>query len=310
MRIQFGGNLIDRTPRTFLFTDYTETLYFNKVSHVVDGYTNFDVICIGGGGGKGGTLGASGGGSDTKVHGGQGGGGGLHWVKGLLEHLPDASAIEVGAAGADGTDGIYVGDATDGENGGTSQFNEGFYTCYASGGAGGKGAQSNTIDANSYADGGQGGKGENFDPNGAAGGIAPIVEDVPGPPGQIILAVDGKDGTLKVSSDPFSTALVGEGGGGGAGGIAQYASGDIPSVMIAAASRGGRGSYDPANTLVYGPLGFPLADPPDFPDFPIISGLASGARVTPLLNTPFVYGRSGQPGIVIVRITAAEYGLY
>jgi hypothetical protein len=134
---------------------------FVKAPYVEQGYTHFEVWCVGAVGGRGGDLidvDAFGG---RNFWGGGGGGGGLHRVAGLLADLPDNCPVVVGQAGADGdpidelqpyelitVDGAghvvfpistypnpdYV-DLPTGGDGGASSFNG--TTCHASGGKGG-----------------------------------------------------------------------------------------------------------------------------------------------------------------------------
>ena len=180
---------------------------------------------------------------------------------------------------------------TNGGNGGASTFND--PTCRASGGEGGKRVQSNSVSAGTIANGGDGGVGNRVNPGGGGiGGQAGIPTAAgPGTPG-----TNGEDGTL------FGN--IGKGGGGGAGGVGKYG-----GITCNAATSGGRGSYNPGDTSVYGP-----ADTPDNSTITnaanVIPGGASGAKASPLNGLPTVYGQSkgqpvpGTPGIVIVRLTA------
>lgn len=80
---------------------------FVKAEYVAQGFTHFDVWCIGAAGGKGGKYTRNG----TWL-GGAGGGGGLHHVSGLLADLPDSVDVVVGAAGADGQDNFDIDNPT------------------------------------------------------------------------------------------------------------------------------------------------------------------------------------------------------
>lgn len=75
---------------------------FTAEDYMSLGYTNYEVWCVGAVGGRGGRyrsmqLGPT-------VSGGAGGGGGLHRVVGLLADLPDTVLVDIGQAGADGSE--------------------------------------------------------------------------------------------------------------------------------------------------------------------------------------------------------------
>lgn len=281
MRLELAGSLVRPEPLVLRFTaddtfipaDYPD-------------YTHFDVICIGAGGGSGGGIDTNNTGTTVRNFGGAGGGGGFHRVRGLLSALPSSCPVVVGVAGSDGLDhASNPASTTDGADGEASTFND--TTCRASGGEGGKRAQSNSTTVTTDADGGDGGIGNRvIAGGGGAGGLAGTPTALgPGTPGTA-----GADGTFAQN--------VGEGGGGGAGGVGTFA-----DVTCNAATSGGKGSYNPGDTSVYGPGTIPSNDP-DSGAPSIIPGTAGGAKVSPLTGLPTVYGKSGEDGIVVVRLTA------
>jgi hypothetical protein len=276
MRLELAGSLVRPDP---LVLRYSSNDDFDPTDVIDLGYTHFDVICIGAGGGAGGGIDTANTGTLVRNYGGAGGGGGFHRVRGLLSALPALCPIAVGVAGAPGTQhASNPALTTDGGDGGGSSFND--TTCRASGGKGGKRAQSNSTTVTTQAHGGDGGVGNRFIAGGgAAGGIA----GTPTTPGPGTPGTPGTDGTF------FQN--VGKGGGGGAGGVVTY-SGPLNNPATA----GGRGSYNPGDTSVYGP-GYP-------PNSNVVGGIASGAKAAPLNGLPTVYGRSGEAGIVVVRLTA------
>lgn len=299
MRIALKGSIPRLNPKVFVFTSDTT---FDLSSYKNEGYTDFETIVIGAGAGKGGGCT----GTDTeessrhvKNYGGQGGGGGFHKIKGLLSVIPDSVSIVVGQPGADGTDASNPDETTDGTDGGTSSFND--TTAFASGGNGGKRANSCSTIIASGADGGDGGLGGITEHGwGGMGGAAGVLHDpdeegnTPGTNGQ-----DGSliNGPFEYTSGFFTApGKIGKGGGGGAGGVGNS---DLPRTEMAA-TKGGKGSYSAGDESVFGPSGNISA----ISGMNIIPGIASGARVTPLNGTPFVYGKSGQPGVVVLRITA------
>jgi hypothetical protein len=93
---------------------------------------------------------------------------------------------------------------------------------------------------------------------------------------------------------------IGQGGGGGAGGVGKYGG---AGTTLNAATKSGNGSYNAADLSVYGLGESPLEDPQTGSDN-VKPGTAAGAKAAPLTGLPFVYGRSGMPGIVVVRLTS------
>lgn len=292
MRFELAGSLIQPEPLVIKFNS-DQTF---DVQHYRDlGYTHFEVMCIGGGGGRGGGIDTANTGTLVRSYGGAGGGGGSHRVHGLLSALPATCPVVVGAGGAVGTEHVSnPASTTNGSDGGASSFND--TTCRASGGKGGKKVATNVWPPTATgADGGEGGVGNRIIAGGGAtGGTAGIPTATgPGTPGK-----DGVDGAL------FQN--VGEGGGGGAGGVGRY---PTPGVTCNAATSGGRGSYNPGDTSVYGPGDIPGNDSSSgSPN--IIPGGASGAKAAPVNGLPTVYGASsgsrllGDPGTVIIHLTA------
>lgn len=288
MRLELGGSLIHPAPLVLMFNDNTT---FVTAYYIDRGYTHFEVICIGGGGGMGGGIDTGNTGTLIRSYGGAGGGGGFHRVRGLLSALPASCPIVVGVGGSPGTEhASSPASCTNGGNGGASTFND--TTCRASGGEGGKRVQTNSVTASTIANGGDGGVGNRVNPGGGGtGGQAGVPTATgPGTPGTV-----GQDGTL------FNN--VGKGGGGGAGGVGKYG-----GVICNAATSGGRGSYNPGDTSVYGPADTPDSDASSGAGN-IRPGGASGAKASPLTGLPTVYGKSkgerliGDPGVVIVRLT-------
>jgi hypothetical protein len=289
MRLELAGSLFRPEILTIRFDANGS---FDVSKYIDMGYTHFDVICIGGGGGMGGGIDTGGVGTIIRNYGGAGGGGGFHRVRGLLSALPASVPVVVGGGGALGNEHISdPGATTNGGDGGHSSFNN--TTCRASGGVGGKRAQSNSPIAPTLAHGGAGGVGNRINAGGGAeGGQAGEPSDSgPGTPG-----TPGKDGTF------FQN--IGQGGGGGAGGVGKYG-----GTTCNAATSGGRGSYNPGDTSVYGPGDVPHSDASSGASN-IIPGGASGAKASPLNGLPTLYGQSkgerrvGDPGLVIVRLTA------
>lgn len=279
MRFELAGSLVRPDP---LVLTYAGGESFVTQGYIDLGYTHFEVICIGAGGGFGGGIDTVSTGTLIRNYGGAGGGGGYHRVRGLLSALPATCPVVVGTFGTNGLD--HVSDpalTTDGLDGGFSTFNS--TTCRASGGKGGKRAQSNSSSIAALANGGEGGIGNRtIAGGGAVGGVA----GTPTPTGPGIAGTDGADGTI------FNN--IGKGGGGGAGGVALYG-----SYRCLSATGGGRGSYNPGDTSVYGPGEQPRAD-----YYFIVPGIASGAKAAPLNGLPTVYGKSGAKGVVVVRLTA------
>jgi len=283
MRLELSGSLIHPDP---LLLSFTANQNIDISDYMDMGYTHFDVICIGAGGGKGGGIDTNNTGTGVRNYGGSGGGGGYHRVRGLLSALPDTCAIVVGAAGSDGTtDSSNPASTTNGGDGGASTFNG--TTCRASGGKGGRRAQSNSKTVATVADGGDGGIGDRtIAGGGGLGGVA----GTPSLPGPGTPGTAGKDGTF------FQN--VGQGGGGGAGGVGSY-----DGVTHVAATDGGRGSYNPGDTSVYG-LGGSIGNDSPSGSLNIVPGLGGGAKASPLNGLPTVFGRAGSPGIVMIKLTA------
>jgi hypothetical protein len=287
MRLELGGSLASLIP---IILRYTENGAFVKASYVTAGYTNVDVMVIGAGGGRGGN--ADGTEPEHSYHiknfGGQGGGGGYRRFQGVLEVLPSSVDIVIGGPGADGTDTGDPDTTTDGGDGGTSSFG-GTTFAYASGGKGGARASTLSWTDPPGGDGGDGGSGEHSDPgHGGAGGLAGTFSGL----GAVLGGFPGEDGTLR--------GFYGNGGGGGAGGMAKY---DTSPVTRLYGTQGGKGAYDFADQSVFGPSGLSFTDP-DSGALSVGPGKASGARVTPLDGSGTIYGQSGQPGIVVIRLTA------
>ena len=286
MRFELAGSLVHPDPLVIRFNNNDN---FDVQKYIDLGYTHFDVISIGGGGGAGGGIDTANAGTLVRNYGGAGGGGGFHRVRGLLSALPSICPVVVGVGGSLGT-GHASNPAltTNGGDGGGSSFND--TTCRASGGKGGKRAQSNSLTVTTVADGGDGGVGNRvIAGGGATGGVAGTPSATgPGP----ILSTAGADGTL------FQN--IGQGGGGGAGGVGKYGG---AGTTCNTASAGGRGAYNPGDTSVYGPGNNPANDP-NTGSQSTIPGGASGAKASPLNGLPTVYGQSGSPGTVIIRLTA------
>ncbi len=306
MRLGFAGPIVRVDPIVIVFTADTT---FDKTAY--PDYTNYDVIAIGGGGGRGG--GYHGGDSiypeDTTIRtiGGEGGGGGFHRLRGLLEVLDDSISITVGGGGSAGTDVTSdpAGSTTDGGDGGTSWFSD---FCVASGGKGGKRATTDSIDTNLYADGGDGGLGgQSVAGFGAKGGVAGFVYD-PDTFGHTA-GKPGGDGIFTIGPYEFEpgystvNGYIGAGGGGGAGGIGKVIS---PSTTWEATfplpTAGGKGSYD-SDQAIFGPGGDPKLYTASGNPIKIVPGFAGGARISLLNRSNKVYGNSGQPGVVALRLT-------
>lgn len=293
MRIELAGSLVRPVP---LIIRFDAPQNFDTLHYTDLGFTHFEVICIGGGGGMGGGIDTANTGTLVRSWGGAGGGGGFHRVRGLLSALPNSCPITVGTGGAAGTEhASNPASTTDGADGGASSFNG--TTCRASGGKGGKHVQSNSLTVTTAANGGDGGVGNRTTAGGgAAGGLA----GTPTASGPGIAGTNGADGTL------FQN--IGQGGGGGAGGVGKYVGTD-GGIACNAATNGGRGSYNPGDTSVYGPGDTPDAIPGMIGQYTRPGG-ASGAKAAPLNGLPTVYGQSkgnrapGDPGVVVLRLTA------
>jgi hypothetical protein len=298
MRIRFGGSFAGFDPIILLFTtpgDYT----FKKLLY--PDHNNYDIMVVGAGGGVGGGLhGTDPANSDYDVftYGGAGGGGGSFRVKGLMEFLDDETTITVGAAGADGDDGGSDPDAsTDGGDGETSQFGG---VIAATGGKGGKRSQSLSSEENQLADGGDGGVGGSDTAGGGAIGGVCALNDDPEDPGHHKPGENGRDGGLYVAGG----GLIGEGGGGGAGGEVRHDTSSGTWFLFSLPVNGGRGSYN-LDGGVYSPYGPPqLVTPSGAPNaFAAKAGRAGGARVTPFNKSNATYGDSRRHGVVVVKLT-------
>jgi hypothetical protein len=291
MRFELAGSLLRPAPVIISFTssqNFDPTIYINK------GYTNFDVICIGGGGGMGGGIDTANTGTLVRSYGGAGGGGGYHRVRGLLSALPNPCPVVVGAGGALGTEhASNPALTTNGGDGGASTFNTN--TCRASGGQGGKRVQANSLTVTTLAAGGDGGIGNRII---AGGGGTGGVAGTPTATGPGTAGTAGADGTFAQD--------IGQGGGGGAGGVGKYGG---AGTTCNAATNGGRGSFNPGDTSVYSPGDIPDADPTSL-SLSVIPGGAGGAKAAPVNGLPLTYGNSkgtravSDPGIVIIRLTA------
>lgn len=302
MRLELGGSIQEAKPVVLV---YNANDTFDADAYKALGYRFFDVIAIAGGGGRGGNTY----GEDTthaghyvRTFGGSGGGGGYQRLRGLLDLLPSTVDIVVGAAGTDGTDSISAPTwstslTTNGGNGGVSSFWDS--ACYATGGEGGKRSISRSIEDSSNANGGKGGF--KLSSDGAAGGIAGILElSGPNTP-----PVQGEWGILYESTYGPSTGFwEGQGGGGGPGGIERVDPGTPPTngVVRMIGSNGGRGSFATRNELVYGP-GTPALDDLDTGGVGVKPGKAGGARIAIFNGSSIIFGRSGEAGVVAVRLT-------
>jgi len=308
MRLELSGSINALQPIVLIFTDSGT---FNAGDYQDMGYTNFDVIIIGGGGGRGGnTYGedTEHPGSYVKTFGGEGGGGGFLRVKGLVSSLASTMDIVVGQGGAPGTDSIeaepFDPDATTaGEDGGYSQFFGGDTTTAAAcrGGFGGQPSISRSRDVSTNANGGAGGYPAMG--TGGAGGEAEIIAGGGG--GGNTPPTRGENGVLNHSLLGSDTSdWWGGGGGGGPGGIETVTPGSPPTDGITSglSEQGGRGSYSVNDESVYAMGGDDLTDH-ETGALRVVPGFGGGARITPLNHSYKVYGRSGQPGVIAIRLT-------
>lgn len=310
----FGGPVL---PKLIKLTDGVP---FLKAIYVEQGYTNYEILCIGaaGGAGSGVNPGADGADQDgRRAFGGAGGGGGIHLVRGVLSTLPSSCDIVVGTAGADGPHSHnYLddgpGDKADGEDGGPSSVHdEGgtSYICKAAGGIGGQAYQIYGFDSILIGGtGGHGGAGNVSNSSGGGssnGGASSTDSEVPADP--------GGDGTWN--------GVSGQGGGGGAGGVGWWMPDPDFPVLEFPPSNGGRGAYNVADLSVSGPGGLaeraPITDIGSGNDLdigayvadPLMPGAGGGAKATALNNLLTTYGskvegRSGD-GLVLIRLTKA-----
>ena len=282
MRFELAGSLIHPDPLVMMLVTGVS---FAPRDYTKLGYTNFDVICIGGGGGSGGGINTDNTGTLVRSTGGAGGGGGLHRVQGLLSALPDVCEVVVGSGGTFGIE--HPSDpaqTTNGGDGGYSSFND--TTCQASGGSGGLRVQSNSTSIPTDANGGNGGSGgSKIAGDGSFGGIF--------------------NGTAGLDGD--WDGVIGQGGGGGAGGVATYGS---PPIVYITATAGGQGSYNLGDLSVYGPGHSSSTDAASgAPN--VAPGGAGGAKAAPINGlTVCLHGSSashhasGDPGFVVIRLTA------
>lgn len=301
MRIHLAGSFLGLEPVFLIFTA-PGTYSFDKTLY--PDHTIYDIMVIGGGGGRGGGLE----GQDPNYsnwnnfnYGGSGGGGGSHRLQGLLEILGDTTQVIVGAAGSDGTDGgSNPANATDGGDGEASSFG-GFVI--ATGGKGGKRAQSLSWDDNMLADGGDGGIGGIGSPagGGGVGGICGLNDD-PENPGLSAPGTDGGDGRLYLTTN----GIIGEGGGGGAGGSIRHdTNAGTWTREMPYSTYGGRGSYN-SDEAIYAPQGVPEYVTPTGAPLALRGkpGLGGGARITPFNKSNTVYGSARTSGVVVIRLAA------
>lgn len=256
---------------------------FVPATFINQGYTNFEVWCIGAAGGRGADFAFSLMEKDYEAKGGAGGGGGIHTAKGILLDLPALVPVVVGFPGGDGDIGLA------GSPGGYSSFNGVF--CQASGGKGGDLAATNTGGVPNWrGNGGDGGAGgRNVAGGGAVGGAN---------------AVDGAIGTWD--------GVIGKGGGGGAGGRSTrtFDSRFFPvyTYVLVNASAGGNGSFSYGDPSVYGPRSLAqtvaLPYPPNV--WTAIAGMGGGAK----LPNGQIFGSfapgSHPEGAVFIRLTSLE----
>ena len=283
MRLELSGTFTKPPPLSIKLLDGVP---FIPQQYIDQGYTDYDVICIGAGGGAGGGIDTVNTGTTVRAFGGAGGGGGLHRVRGLLDGLPVSVPVVVGVRGVPGAD--HVSDpafTTDGTDGSYSSFGT---IGQASGGKGGRRVQNNSLTVTSQAHGGQGGVGgRTLAGGGALGGIAGI----PTPTGPGTAGTPGEWGSWD--------GVVGEGGGGGAGGVGTYS-----GITANAATTAGGGSFATGDDSVYANPTSPSTDTGHSGAANIVPGGAGGARATPLNHLPTTYGDSGKDGYVVIRLTA------
>jgi len=293
MRINFQGKIARLEPIVLMYTS-PGTYSFDKTLY--PDHTIYETIVIGGGGGTGGIVHGNDpdNGWETYAYGGSGGGGGFARMRGLLEFLADTTTIVVGDAGADGDDAEDDPTlATDGGDGGYSTFGD---FINASGGKGGFHAVTLSANEDQIANGNSGG----FGGRTAAGGGA-----LGGTDGVVTGGIDVIDGFPGRRGKLFirDADIIGQGGGGGAGGAIALQDGDW-KIRIPKATAGGRGSYD-NDELVFAPGTAREKQTPVAIDKPYYAkaGKAGGARATPLNKSMTSYGNSGDPGAVIIRLS-------
>lgn len=311
MRLSLAGGVPSVPPITIQLENGSE---FNAADYIALGYTNFEVICIGGGGGNGGDINPSDLGTSYRAMGGSGGGGGLHRVRGVLTALPPSVPITVGQGGTQGTFSLGDGSTTtDGGDGGASLFGD---TAKASGGKGGKAAKYSLHDPLFYkvdtegftpsgADGGDGGVGNSATAGG--GGAGGQAGSVPTPPGAAIPEFPANHYyTLVLPGDGTFDGTIGQGGGGGAGGTAKYGG---PVTQFP--TPGGRGSYSIVDDSVWA-IGPDIGLDNLFSVQLILPGGAGGGKVVFPNSLPKYFGRTfgehvdGEDGGVVISLTVAD----
>lgn len=273
---------------------------FLKATYVNQGYTNFEVLCIGGSGGFGAGIIRTASSMDEndmrRPFGGGPGGGGAQRVSGLLETLPDSCDVEVGSAGADSPDVADTEEPQPGVDGGPSRFNPDDNTCMASGGQGGGAAYPWGFD--SYWRAGNGG---------AAGTGATTSDSGGGSTGAS--SEFGEDPAVAADSGTWDPVLgIGVGGGGGAGGLSIWTPSVGAPYVEDAPSPGGHGAYHVANQSYYSPGGSVRLGNIGASVIALVGAGAGGGAKATVLNSLFTaygtraYGLYGV-GIVLIRLT-------
>lgn len=287
MRIKFNGSV--RLPEPIIIT-LANGIPFRPQVYLAQGYTRYDVLCIGAAGGYGGTAGTvSTGYNNLLVHGGGPGGGGSHLVRNRdLSLLPSSVPIVVGSQGARGNDATkpptLASTATNGADGGYSSFND--TVCRASGGQGGLAAVFSGSRLTAYAFGGAGGLGNRTTAGG--GGSAGTGADL-----------NGGNGSWDGS--------IGGGGGGGVGGIGLWSS----ETLYISPGVGGAGAWNATDQTMFSSPGGSI----NLNRAPILTQTApdggGGAQTYKLNGLTSIFG-SGAPasqvvsgdGIVMIRLYA------
>jgi hypothetical protein len=292
MRIKFSGPIARLEP---ILLTYSSPGTFSLDKTLYPNHTIYDIIVIGGGGGKGGTVHGNDpdNGWETYAFGGEGGGGGFHRMRGLTEFLDDSTALTVGDAGADGVDAEDDPTAaTDGSDGGFSSFGD---FIVASGGKGGYHPETLSANENQVANGNSGGFGARSTAGGGAlGGTDGVLTMI-----DLLDGFPGRTGKLFLRAND----IIGQGGGGGAGGAIALQDGDW-MIRVPKATAGGRGSYD-NDELVFAPGTPREKQTPIAVNKPYYAkaGRAGGARATPLNKSMISYGNSGAPGAVVILLS-------
>lgn len=296
-------------------------------SYMDQGYTRFDVICIGAAGGPGGGVNQPYNsanfvyGYSNLSFGGAGGGGGSQRAKGYLGALPDSAPIVVGAGGApggvyttDGPSGIAAGTPppgiTDGGDGGASSFNG--TTCRASGGKGGK--KVNTLEPpnvtpNPFT---------NMTNNGGAGGIGGTTVAGGGGAGGVAIQLSAPNNPAVAPApgawDPVT--MIGSGGGGAAGGW-DYKNAATTSTNRQVAQNGAGGAFNATDLAQYSPGSNAANQTVTTTVSAPVPGYSGGAKAQALNGLGTTYGDSGplgtspsaqvagKKGVVIIRLTAS-----